>query len=154
MIDLSEKPMKPGQLSEHFQRSEWACECGCGFDTVDAELTRVLENVHGHFGNKYKAKIRIIITGRNRCVEHNEKVQKKDNPDYIPFSSDSMHIKARACDFKVEYLHAEYQRWWPIHSDEVADYLEFSFPNNYGIGRYRGWTHLDSRSPKARWDKR
>jgi uncharacterized protein YcbK (DUF882 family) len=27
-----------GDLSEHFSRSEFACRCGCGFDSISPEL--------------------------------------------------------------------------------------------------------------------
>jgi len=146
--------MKPGQLSEHFNRSEWACKCGCGFDTVDAELIMVLEKLNSHFDKKYGSKIRIIITGGNRCIHHNEDIQKEYNTGYVPFSSKSMHMKARACDFKVDYFDTITGLWRSIHCDEVADYLELYYQYIYGIGRYRGRTHLDTRSKKARWDNR
>ena len=35
--------------SKYFSRSEFACRCGCGFDTVDAELLQILEKLRKHF---------------------------------------------------------------------------------------------------------
>jgi hypothetical protein len=32
-------------ISENFARSEFRCKCGCGLDTVDTELLRLLENI-------------------------------------------------------------------------------------------------------------
>jgi hypothetical protein len=41
-----------------------------------------------------------------------------------------------------------------VTSDDVAEWLERVFPNKYGIGRYKGRTHIDTRRGKARWDAR
>jgi len=150
--EKKEKSMKPGQLSEHFLRSEFECGCGCGFDTVDAELIRVLEDIHNYFSGRYRGKVRIIITSGNRCLHYNEIVQKQYQFRYVPYSSRSHHMDAIASDFKVEQkLNGV---WIRIKADVVADYLEKKYPNCYGIGRYYGRTHLDIRLTKARWDKR
>ncbi len=123
---------------KYFQRSEFACKCGCGFDIVDYELAEAMDDVREHFNAP------VIIISGNRCESHNEKVQKRHNVSYVPFTSKSKHKDAIACDFKVV----------GVHEDDVADYLEKKYPNKYGIGRYRGRTHLDVRPNKARWDKR
>jgi len=117
------------QISKNFKRYEFACQCGCGFNTVDIELILVLEKVRTHFDEP------VVITSGNRCEEHNFNVQGSDK---------SQHIRGMAVDFKV--LNAS--------QDEVADYLESNYPDKYGIGRYNGRTHLDVRAFKARWDKR
>jgi uncharacterized protein YcbK (DUF882 family) len=124
--------------SPFFERDEFACECGCGFDVADSELLDVLEGLRHEFGKP------VIITGGNRCISHNEKVQKEANENYKPFSSKSQHIFGKAVDFKIE----------DVHEDKVARYLENEYPNTYGIGRYNGRTHIDVRKNKARWDKR
>lgn len=113
-----------------FKREEFACKCGCGFDVVDVELLDALEDVRYHFDAPVK------ITGPNRCAAHNATI-----PGAEP---KSQHTLGKAVDFKVI----------GVHEDEVADYLEEQYPNTYGIGRYRGRTHLDVRETKARWDKR
>jgi len=146
--------MNPRQLSKHFIRAEFECACGCGFDTVDAELITAIEDAHSHFHGKYKTKTRIIITGGNRCIAHNEVVQQRYNPNYVPFSSKSFHIMAKAADFRVEVRDKKSGKWARVPADQVADYLEDKYPDCYGIGRYRGVTHLDVRDGKARWDKR
>ena len=119
-----------GDLSRNFSRYEFACKCGCGFDFVDAELIKVLEQVRFHFD-----KSPITITSGCRCETHNQKVGG---------SAYSKHIKGIAADFKVK----------GVHADEVASYLERTYPDKYGIGRYKGRTHIDIRKSKARWDKR
>lgn len=123
------------KLSEHFNRSEFACECGCGLDTVDHMLVVVLERLRNHFG------VPIEITGPNRCKEHNETVQKQYNPRYVPYSSKTTHMDCKAVDFKVK----------DVLPEVVADLLDKWYPNEFGIGRYFNRTHLDTRGNKARW---
>lgn len=113
----------------YFTRDEFECKCGCGLDTVDFELVKILDDVRAYFGKP------ITINSGNRCVEHNASVGGSDN---------SMHLYSRAADFVVK----------DIHANMVADYLENKYSGTYGIGRYNGRTHIDSRETKARWDKR
>jgi uncharacterized protein YcbK (DUF882 family) len=113
-----------GDLSNNFNRSEFACRCGCGQDTVDAELLEILEAVRERFDSS------VIITSGNRCLYHNEREGG---------SSNSLHLTGRAADFVVVNVDPE----------DVADFLEPIAP---GLGRYSNWTHVDSRSGgKARW---
>ena len=56
------------QLSQYFKRSEFACKCGCGFDTVDSILLETLEAVRLHF------KVPVTITSGCRCLAHNAAV--------------------------------------------------------------------------------
>jgi len=116
-------------LSEHFKRKEFECQCGCGYDTVDHELILVLEDLRVYFSRP------IMINSGCRCMEYNQKVGG---------SANSLHIEGKAADIRVT----------GIHENAVADYLEFMYPDKYGIGRYRYRTHIDVRENKARWDKR
>ena len=113
----------------YFQRQEFECKCGCGFDTVDYELVRVLDDVRAYFGKP------ITINSGARCISHNHTVGG---------SSHSTHVTGRAADIVVK----------DIHADIVADYLENKYQYTYGIGRYNGRTHIDTREQKARWDQR
>lgn len=119
-----------GDLSEYFSRWEFACRCGCGFDTVDHELIIVLEDLRNHFG------ARVDISGPNRCP--------KSNAETDGASENSMHMTGKAVDGMVR----------GVHADTVADYLEQKYRDRYGVGRYRNRTHIDVRTQKARWDKR
>ena len=113
------------RISEHFTRDEFACKCGCGFDTVDTELINILEQVRKHFGKP------VIISSACRCPAHNGSVNG---------AAKSQHLYGRAADIVVMY---EYPA-------EVANYLETL--NAPGIGRYDTFTHVDSRSSRnARW---
>jgi uncharacterized protein YcbK (DUF882 family) len=126
-----------------FSRSEFACECGCGFNAVDVELLSVLMGIRTHFGLELGYETSIKINSPNRCRLHNEEVQKKYNPNYVAFSSKSTHMYGIAADIVVR----------GVHADLVADYLEGRYPDKYGIGRYSNpdRVHIDVRATKARW---
>jgi uncharacterized protein YcbK (DUF882 family) len=126
-----------------FERKEFACKDGCGFDSVDVELLSVLMLMRSHFGKELGYETSIHINSPNRCVAHNEKIQKQYNPNYVAFSSKSTHMYGIAADIVVR----------GVHADLVADYLEGRYPNKYGIGRYSnpGRIHIDVRAAKARW---
>lgn len=116
-----------GQLSKHFKRREFACRCGCGFSTVDAELIRVLEDLREAFSG-----CGVIINSGCRCEVHN---------CAVGGSAGSMHIEGKASDIVVQ----------GVDAITVADCLEDKYPDRYGIGRYPNWTHIDVREDKARW---
>lgn len=115
-----------GNISPHFNRSEFACKCGCGFAAVDKELNAILEDVRMHF------KSPLIINCACRCPSHNIA---------IGGVADSQHVYGMAADIKVN----------GINPTEVASYLEKEYPNG-GIGRYDTFTHIDVRGYAARWN--
>jgi len=136
-----------GQLSKHFWRDEFTCRChNCKFDTVDAEL------INGPLNFLRTDNVRVTIISGCRCREHNEAVQLEENPNYVPDSSSSVHMTGKAADILVE--RREGRAWVMVPPDEVATALELRCPNEYGIGRYRTFTHIDVRSERARWDRR
>ena len=126
-----------GDISPNFSRWEFKCRCqqfcGGSTDTVDVELITVLEDVRQHFSRKYPTKeVSVSITSGNRCSGHNKE---------IGGSEGSKHIIHKASDFVVTQ----------VHEDEVATYLEKKYPDKYGIGRYKGRTHVDVRTERVRW---
>ncbi len=133
-----------GDLSTNLSRHEFACNCGCGFDTVDITLVPALQFVVEHFAYKMKKQIRIRINSGCRCAAWNEEVGGSDG---------SKHMEARAADFVLYYIN-EYGREVTIPAYKVAQFLDSQFPTTYGIGTYDTFTHLDTRAKKARWDFR
>lgn len=113
-------------LNKYFKRREFACKCGCGTSTVDAELLKVITEVREHF------EAPTSITSGHRCAKHNANVGGAKN---------SVHMTGKAADIKVS----------GIHPSVVADYLEKKYPSQYGIGRYASFTHIDVRDGKSRW---
>ena len=118
------------KLSKHFSREEFACRCGCGQDTVDAELITILETVRNHF------KKPITITSGNRCTAYNAK---------IGGAKASLHITSRAADFVVADTDPE----------DVYNALVQFVGDRFGAGLYNRWVHFDTRSGNfARWNKK
>ena len=122
--------VKQGQLSDNFWRSEFACRCGCGHDTVDAELVRVLERLRELCGNRP-----MVISSGCRCEVHNKKVSESKN---------SFHVKGKAADIYIP----------GVDNDFIADCAEDIFMGSYGIIRYIGFTHIDVRDGFYRDDRR
>jgi uncharacterized protein YcbK (DUF882 family) len=113
---------------KHFKRSEFACGCGCGFQTIDYELADILDDVRDHFGRPVR------INSGCRCAAHNKRVGG---------SPGSQHVYGNAADFVVS----------DTPPSEVHEYLIGKYPGRLGIGKYRTWTHVDTRERFARWEK-
>jgi uncharacterized protein YcbK (DUF882 family) len=117
---------------------------------MDYELLGTLNASREYFKEFFSAdRVFITITGGNRCLTHNEDVQKQYNKDYVPFSSKSQHILGKAVDHKHFRVinGAKHQ----IPPDIVYKYYAKTYPNKYGIGLYSNRVHLDVRTNKARW---
>jgi uncharacterized protein YcbK (DUF882 family) len=114
------------KISAHFSRAEFACNCGCGFDTVDVDTLAVVEAVRAHFGNP------VVVNSGCRCPEYNSQVGGAPN---------SQHTLGRAADIRVQ----------GVDSGEVYEWLNDNFPAA-SLGRYETFTHVDTRtSGPARW---
>lgn len=133
-----------GDLTRNLSRHEFACKCGCGFDTVDFELVNVLQDAVFHFESKYGNRVIVSITGPNRCIEHNRKEGGAEG---------SKHITGKAADHKF-FIVSESGSRKQIDPVEVYDYYCHKYPNKFGIGIYSNRVHIDSRSGKGRWDAR
>jgi len=117
------------KLSENLTRNEFKCNCGkCDYDTVDAELVVVVQGLRDHFNAPVK------VTSGNRCPDYNIKVGGAKN---------SYHPRGRAADVQVA----------GVMPDDVYAYLVTKYPDQYGIGKYHSFTHIDTRSTMARWGK-
>lgn len=72
-----------GQLTEHFSRKEFDCQCGCGTGEISMELVELLELTRLEYGKPMR------INSGIRCLEHNRSIGSKDT---------SSHIKCVAAD--------------------------------------------------------
>lgn len=108
-----------GDLSEFFSRAEFACTCGCGFNTVDAGLLSVLVKVRDHFGRK------MTITSGCRCRVKNKA---------IGGAPSSWHLKGRAADVKIDGVAPQ------LVAEAAAQH------GAVGIKTYSTWTHIDTRN--------
>lgn len=120
--------------SKYFSRKEFQCRgtnCGsnggnCGYNTVDYQLVRVLEDVREHFAKP------VSINSGCRCEKHNASVGG---------SPKSQHLIGRAADIVVKN----------VDSSKVFDYLKIAYPNSLGLGLYDTFVHVDTRDGMARW---
>ena len=113
------------KLSQYFTRAEFACKCGCGFDTIDSATLETLEEIRHHFGSP------VTVTSACRCPEHNKAVAGISN---------SQHLKGRACDIQVK----------DVSPTEVQ---LFALGLGVSVGCYQNFTHIDTRSAgPARWE--
>lgn len=130
-----------GDLSRNLSRHEFSCLCGCGFDTVDVVLVRILQQVCFEFSQRTGKRVYIIITGPNRCAAHNATIPGA--------GKNSQHIYGRAADFRLKTEDGD------IPPQEVYDYIDKTFPDRYGLGIYSNRVHFDTRTNgPARWDER
>ena len=114
------------KISPNFYRHEFACKCGCGFNTVDVELLTLCETVRQINGHKP-----IEPNCGCRCQKHNIEVGG---------SQGSQHLKGRAADLPCDYPEIVYKE------------LCKRYPDEYGFGLYGWGVHVDSRSKNsARW---
>ena len=137
-----------GDLTKNLSRHEFACKCGCGFDTVDIALARILQETADQFYRSRPLRVQrvsITINSGCRCPAHNKAEGGSEN---------SRHMDGNAADFKIKYVMDDGQKM-QVHPDKVAAYLDKKFKYEYGIGWYRGRTHFDtSSSGRRRWDMR
>jgi len=119
------------KISQHFARSEFACQCGtCPQSedpTVDVTLINILEELRRHFDTP------ITVTSGMRCKSHNSSVGG---------SAFSKHLEGKASDVLLK----------GVTPDKVYNYLFERYPDSYGFGKYETFTHIDSRRLKARWE--
>lgn len=115
------------KVSRYFNRSEFACRCGCGFSVVDTELLKVLEKVRERFGP-------VIITSACRCKLYNENVGG---------SPTSKHMLGIAADFHCP----------GVNPRRIFNFLYEYQPYKYGLGLYSWGVHLDVRNVKNRWNE-
>lgn len=114
-------------LTANFSRNEFKCKCNkCNYDTVDVETLMVLQNVADQFDAA------VTINSGCRCLKYNKAVGGSEN---------SYHLQGRASDIKVK----------GVSPYEVYTYLDNKYPGSYGLGKYSNFTHVDTRTGKARW---
>lgn len=116
-----------GDISPNFNRSEFTCRCGCGFNSISPQLVERLEELRAHFGQP------VTVNCGCRCPAHNKEVNGAEH---------SQHMSGIAADIVVK------NRTPAV----VADYLEHLYPAQHGVGRYKNFTHFDIRPNRARWN--
>jgi uncharacterized protein YcbK (DUF882 family) len=133
-----------GNVTQNLSRHEFACDCGCGFDTIDYELAVTIQDAIFYFEHKYQCKVIVDISGGNRCQKHNANTKGA--------AKGSKHQYGIAADHKffkiVDGVKTQ------ISPQIVYDYYDEKYNDKFGIGIYSNRVHLDVRAKKARWDSR
>ena len=115
------------KLSKNFNREEFSCKCGCGYDNISPELIGVLQELRDWFDSP------IHINSGCRCCTHNKSV------GGVP---SSRHTWGTAADIVVSGLTPQ----------EVYEYLDSKYPQSLGLGLYETFVHIDVRKDPARWN--
>ena len=115
-----------GDLTKNFSKSEFACTC-CGETKINKELVGVLQQL------REDLKGFVTVTSSYRCPIHNEEVGG---------AKKSQHLLGTAADIVVD----------GVPSCLVYQYLDRKYPDKYGLGMYRTFTHIDVRKRRSRWD--
>jgi uncharacterized protein YcbK (DUF882 family) len=121
-----------GDLSANFSKAEFACHCGCGFDSVDSDLVNALQLLRDALNKP------IHILSGCRCVTHNRKVRGKPH---------SYHLIGKAADIQINGIS-------PIALYDFIDSNADVFGIG-GIGLYtkQQFVHVDVRSGNKWRDK-
>jgi uncharacterized protein YcbK (DUF882 family) len=120
---------KKGYISKNFKRDEFACKCGCGFDTVDSELIFVLQWLRDVVDAPIK------VNSGCRCASHNASVGGAPS---------SQHVLGRAADIVTS---AE-----PPH--RIHEILDRTFGDKLSLGLYDDFVHVDTRTEGGRrWNQ-
>ncbi len=114
------------KVSTNFRVKEFACTDGSDPIFIDTELVNVLQKIRTHFGKS------VSITSAYRTPTKNKA---------CGGTTYSQHLYGRAADVKIS----------GVSPKKVAAYAETLLKNKGGIGTYSTFTHIDTRSTKARW---
>lgn len=89
---------------KYFKYGEFTCHCGCGYNTIDIRLVKILDDIRKHYGKP------AIITSGVRCEKHNKEVGGV---------SGSWHTKRKAADFYINGISSsELNRYCGILRDQ------------------------------------
>ena len=115
-----------GDLTADFSRSEFACKCGCGFDTVDFALVTILQKGRDHLGRPIK------INSGARCWKYHVELYEREGLGQPP--ENSQHLIGRAADVVVAGIDPG------LVAEVLAQY------GATGLKVYKHFTHADTRS--------
>lgn len=135
MITFNNKKVNRNDyVTKNFKYKEFQCKNGNKNVTMDMNLIYKLQELRDILNKP------IIITSAYRSLNYNRKIYNYEKDNKGNYKGDnSQHIKGKAVDIKVSGL-------TPLEIGAYGQALGFN-----GIGIYNTFTHLDTRSYKARW---
>jgi len=113
------------KLTNHFDSSEFACQCNCGTGTISTELVEMLEKVRVAYDKPMR------INSGIRCLEHNRKIGSRDT---------SSHIKCLAADIGCTSIT---ERLNLMQSILKAGQMDSGLMLFQRIGLHKSFIHVD-----------
>lgn len=118
-----------------FKPQEFVCKCGKCKEIPPQLVGNVLDLIGELSKLRYEIDRPVIINSGVRCEEHNKKVGGKP---------DSLHLRGKAADIKVE----------GVHPERLSGFIEGLIctgdMKNGGLGTYEHFVHFDIGTPR-RW---
>ena len=65
------------KLTKHFNKEQFTCKCGCGYNNISLQLVDMLQQARSNLN------IPFIITSGCRCVKHNNKEGGVSNSSHL-----------------------------------------------------------------------
>lgn len=119
-----------GDLSEHFDSSEFRCKCGCGICNVSATLLTKLERLRHQLGRP------IHINSGCRCPAYNAKVGGVPDSAHVTTETEA----CEAADLRVESGHEAF-----LMIDQIMLYALFT---RVGVGKTLLHVDVDAAKPQ------
>jgi uncharacterized protein YcbK (DUF882 family) len=113
-----------GDMTENFNRAEFACKCHCGLNLVRPRLVLLLQAIREHFDKPVR-----VVSG-TRCPRRNRQVGG---------ARKSQHLLGTAADIQIE----------GVSPQAVARFAATLLLDSGGIKAYATFTHVDIRP--GRW---
>lgn len=134
IIFNGKKVNRNDNVTKDFKYKEFQCKNGDPVVKMSMETINKLQELRDWLGSP------IIITSAYRTLDYNRSIYKYEKDSKGNYKGDgSQHIKGTAVDIKVK-------GYTPKEIAAYGQALRFN-----GIGVYNTFTHLDTRSYKARW---
>ena len=134
-----------GDLTKNISQHELDCRCSNCKVTVQYHepIINIVQKACDYFAaNAQVEKVKLNITSAARCYEYNRMPIKDGGPGS---NDESQHPRCSAMDIQIFIGKMQ------VAPQEVADYFNAQYPDSCGIGVYATFTHIDTRSIKARW---
>lgn len=117
-------------ISPNFKVREFACKDGSDVILIDDALPRILQKIREYYNKP------VTIVSGYRTPAYNKKVGGVTH---------SQHMKGTAADIIVKGIS-------PAQVFADIDGGRIFGPHAGGLGKYQGFTHVDVRGHKARWN--